>query len=352
MIIRFVQTLCRVAKMTPKQYRKTLTTPLRAYVKIVERYMCAGEWEEIDYSKVPSCAMKRLKKAFEKNDQERFSEWKTELIAGNTTVKGGQLFPHELVHEVRTKYCSDAVCEGQWKVLEEQASKMGSLADALAVCDVSGSMSSWGYQHEARKPRPAFTPMDVSMAISILIGHVVKGPFHNHIITFHETPTFHLLPDGSFFNRFKSLSGASWGNNTNLQAVFDMILAQAKRHSLVPEDLPKRVFIISDMQFDSALSVGYGKPKNDTNFEAIEKKYNESGYVRPQIIFWNVNGGSSDYPVTVDKQGTAMISGFSTAVMQAILDGSEFTPLSIMRSTLDSERYRPVVEALASPKTM
>jgi hypothetical protein len=41
-----------------------------------------------------------------------------------------------------------------------------------------------------------------------------------------------------------------------------------------------------------------------------------------------------------------MISGFSTSVMKAILDGSEFTPLSIMRNTLDSDRYKPVMEAL------
>jgi hypothetical protein len=336
-----VQTLCRVGKMTPKKYRKAFTTPLRAYIKVVERYMCLQDWSEIEYSKVPSCAMKRLKRAFNKNDPERFAEWQRNLETGNVTVKGGQLFPHELVHEVRTKHHSDAVCEGQWRVLEELTAKLGSLTDAVAVCDVSGSMQTWTCC--SRSKAPSFTPMDVAMAISLLISHVVNGPFHNHIITFHDTPSFHLLPDASFFDRYKSLCHANWGNNTNLQAVFALILSRAKLHGLSPEDLPKRVFIISDMQFDGAV---FRRGHEETNFDAIDEQYRESGYARPQIIFWNLNGSSSDYPVTVDEKGTAMISGFSTAVMKAILDGSEFTPLSIMRSTLDSERYKPVMEAL------
>jgi hypothetical protein len=335
-----VQTLCRVGKMTPKTYRKAFTTPLRAYIKVVERYMCLKDWDKIEYSKVPSCAMKRLKKAFSKNDPERFAEWQRNLELGNTTVKGAQLFPHELIHEVRTKHHSDPVCEGQWRVLEEMTAEMGSLTDSIAVCDVSPSMQSWT---STANRKLSFTPMDVGMAISLLIGHVVKGAFHNHIITFDDTPTFHLLKDGSLLERYRALSQAKWGHSTNLQAVFDLILTQAKKHKLKAEDLPKRIFIVSDMQFDVAI------PKQgheETNFSAIDAKYKASGYSRPQLVFWNVNGESSDYPVTVNEQGTAMISGFSTSVMKAILDGSEFTPLSIMRNTLDSDRYKPVMEAL------
>ena len=335
-----VQTLCRVVKMTPKTYRKTFTTPLRAYIQVVERYMCLQDWGKIEYSKVPSCAMKRLKKAFNKNDPERFTEWQKNLELGNTTVKGAQLFPHELVHEVRTKHCSDAVCEGQWKVLEEMTARMGSLTDSIAVCDVSPSMQSWT---NAANRKLSFTPMDVGMAISLLIGHVVKGAFHNHIITFHDTPSFHLLKDGSLLERYRTLSQANWGHSTNLQAVFDLILTQAKKHKLKAEDLPKRIFIVSDMQFDVAFAK---QGREETNFSAIDEKYKASGYSRPQLVFWNVNGESSDYPVTVNEQGTAMISGFSTSVMKAILDSSEFTPLSIMRNTLDSDRYKPVMEAL------
>ena len=335
-----VQTLCRVGKMTPKTYRKKFTTPLRAYIKVVERYMCLKDWGKIEYSKVPSCAMKRLKKAFNKNDQERFAEWQRNLELGNATVKGAQLFPHELVYEVRTKHHSDAVCEGQWKVLEEMTAKMGSLTDSIAVCDVSPSMQSWT---NVTNRKLSFTPMDVGMAISLLIGHVVKGAFHNHIITFDDTPSFHLLKDGSLLERYRTLSQAKWGQSTNLQAVFDLILTQAKQHKLKAEDLPKRIFIVSDMQFDMAFAK-HGR--EETNFGAIDAKYKASGYSRPQLVFWNVNGSSDDYPVTVNEQGTAMISGFSTSVMKAILDSSEFTPLSIMRNTLDSDRYKPVVEAL------
>ena len=106
--------------------------------------------------------------------------------------------------------------------------------------------------------------------------------------------------------------------------------------------MPKRLWIISDMQFN--LVNGYGSV---TNFQAIENMYIKSGYIRPNIVFWNVNGSSNDFPVSVDDNGTAMISGFSTVVMKTVLEGGDnFSPYSIMRDTLDSERLCPVRVAL------
>ena len=59
-----VERLCRVYSIHPKVYRRKYTTPLRAYGHILEGMMCHGKWNEIEFKKVPSCAMKRLKKAF------------------------------------------------------------------------------------------------------------------------------------------------------------------------------------------------------------------------------------------------------------------------------------------------
>ena len=103
--------------------------------------------------------------------------------------------------------------------------------------------------------------------------------------------------------------------------------------------MPKKMFIISDMQFDHACD-------NKTNFELIEEKYQKSGYVRPQIIFWNVNGSSSDFSVSVSDNGTALISGFSTSIMKSVLEGKDFSPYSIMRITLDDTRLQQVKSRL------
>jgi hypothetical protein len=337
---KVVETLTDVMGITPKTYRKIYTSPLRQYLKIVERYMCERKWDQIDYSKVPSCAMKRLKKAFAKNAPDEFADWKRKLSVEEVKVNAKQLFPHELIYEIRKKHCSDEVCEAQWKVLEEEAKKLGSLEDIMIVCDVSGSMQSWGEGNQ--KTKLSFCPMDVAIGLSLLVANTVKGVFHNHILTFHEKPSFHLVYDGSsLYDRYKRLASADWGGSTNLQATFDLILNKAIAHKLSENDMPKRLFIISDMQFNSI-----DRGSNMTNFEMIKKKYSDSGYTMPSIVFWNVCGSSTDFPVSVRDNGTALISGFSVDIMASFIDGKEFSPYSILRSTLDSERLEPIRSVL------
>lgn len=336
-----IKTLIRVMNITAKVYRKQYITPLRQYLNVVERYMCEKKWDQIDYSKVPSCAMKRLKKAFARNSPKEFDEWKNKLKTGEVTVKAKQLFPHELINEIRIKHKADEVCEAQWKILEEESKKLGSLIDSLFVCDVSSSMLSWGNDSE-RKNNKTFCPMDVAIGLSLLGANTVEGQFHNHIITFHDTPKFHLVSNESLFNRYTRLVKAEWGGTTNLQATFDLILTKASIHGLSQKDMPKRVFIISDMQFDVADRSAY------TNFQEIDRKYSESGYKRPDIIFWNVCGSSLDFPVSVTDNGTALISGFSPSIMSALINDKELSPYSILRASLDSSRLAPI-RALFEP---
>ena len=332
------ETLTKVMGVTFKQYRKQYTTPLREYLKIVERYMCARKWDEIEYSKVPSCAMKRLKKAFEKHSPEQFAQWKNKLQKGEVTVNAKQLFPHELIHEIRINSKADQVCEAQWKVLEDEAKKLGFLADTLFVCDVSGSMDSW--TGDCRGISKTACPKDVAIGLSLLGANTVQGSFHNHIITFHEKPTFHLVRDESIYNRWLSLIQAPWGGSTNLQATFELILSKAIAHGLSQKDMPKRLFIISDMQFDIA-------DRNiTTNFQEINNKYTLAGYVRPDIVFWNVCGSNDDYPVSVTDNGTALVSGFSSSILSSFINQTDFSPYTIMRSVLDSERLAPIRQVL------
>lgn len=332
-----VKTLCKIMNINSREYRQRYTTPMREYLRVVERYMCDHKWEDIEYSKVPSCAMKRLKKAFEKHCPELFNEWKTKLSRGEVDVKAKQLFPHEIISTMRKDNSSDTVLEAQWKVLENQVKDLGALSDSICVCDVSGSMTAWCY---GTSNMTSFVPIDVSVGLSLIISNAVQGPFHNHIITFSEKPQFHLVKNESIFNRCKSLLDAPWGGNTNFQAVFDLILTQAKRYQLNQKDMPKRLFIFSDMQFDKA-------DRNTTNFKAIDQKYTQSGYKRPQIIFWNLDGSTSDFPVSVDNNNTAMVSGFSPSILKAILHGKDFSPYTVMRETLDMDRYNPVRKALS-----
>jgi hypothetical protein len=328
------KTLALRMKITPRSLRKNYITPLRAYLKVVERFMCERQWDKINYNKVPSCAMKRLKKSFEKHDEKRFQEWRNALSKNDPNVAkvcAKQLYPHELVREMRTKHCADPVCEAQWNVLEQECIKQGSLNNDIAVVDTSSSMH-----------HPNYLPFDVAVAMGMLISKCSTGQFRNMVLTFHTNPGFVTINNNaSLFQRWREVTGINWGGSTNLQATFQLILDRAKQFELNQEDMPKRLWIISDMQFNAV--EGYGRV---TNFEEIDKMYRNSGYTRPQIIFWNVNGDSTDFPVTSGENGTALISGFSPSIMKAVLEGNDFSPYSVMRNTLDSQRLQPIREAL------
>jgi hypothetical protein len=327
------KTFALIMKVSPRTLRKKYITPLRSYLKIVERYMCNNEWDKIDYNKVPSCAMFRLKKSFEKNDQTRFQEWR-DLLKKNdpkiSKINAKQLYPHQLIKEMRENGSADSVCEAQWKVMEDECMKNGALDDDIVVVDTSSSMHS-----------PNYLPLDVACSIGLLISKCSTGKFKNHVISFNTTPSFHIIDNTSIYQRYRQLIEIDWGGSTNLQATFEMILSRAKKYNLINEDMPKRLWIISDMQFDQVN--GYG---NMTNFEIIDKMYTDSNYTRPQIIFWNVNGSSNDFPVSVSDKGTVLISGFSPIIMKSILNGGNLSPYDIMRNTLESERLLSVRNAL------
>ena len=326
------KTLCDEMKISPRDLRKIYISPLREYIKIVERFMCTKRWDSIDYNKVPSSAMKRLKKSFLSNDMERFNNWKSALSRGDKTVKvnGSQLFPHELISEIRIKNYADEVCEAQWKVLEDKCLSIGKLEDGIVIVDTSSSMDS-----------PNFLPIDVAIALGLLISNCTSGIFKNNVITFNTTPEFVEIKSGSIFNRWNQIKNIKWGGSTNIQATFKMILNKAKQHNLKPEDMPKRLWIISDMQFNQI-----DNSNSITNFESIDILYNASNYTRPHIIFWNVNGSTTDFPVTSGENGTALISGFSPSIMKAILESGDISPYKVMQQTLNDDRLLPVRIAL------
>lgn len=328
------ETLCTEMKWTKRKLRKEYITPLRSYINIVEKYMCTGKWKEIDYNKVPSCAMKNLKNAFLNHDEIRFNDWKNKLSIGDTTVakvNSKQLYPYELIREVRKNNSCCAVTEAQWKVLQDKVFSNGCLNDSLIVVDTSASMN-----------EPNYLPLDVAVSLGIIISSASSGPFKNTVLTFNSTPELVVIKDGSLYDRWLQITEISWGGNTNLQATFELILDRGKKAGLTDADMPKKLWIISDMQFDACSGYGSGM----TNFENIDYMYALSNYTRPQLVFWNVASNTLDFPVSVNDDGTVLISGYSTDIMKTILDGGKFDPYSIMRRTIDDSRYDLIRNAL------
>jgi len=331
---KIVDTICKYMKITPKQYRKDYITPLRAYLNIVECLMCSRRWEDIDFNKVPSCAMHKLKYAFEKHTPESFRSWKDGLRNNETKVNAKQLFPHEIIKQIN-EVGHDDLLIAQWKVIEQQIEEYGSFKDCLVVVDTSDSMR----QDDS-------LPLHNACALGLLVSNFVKGDFHNLVITFNDIPEFVEIPDGNIVQRFNHIKQISWGGSTNLQKTFEIILKRCIEHKVKQEDCPKKIIIISDMQFNTIEGYNQGQK---TNLEDINEKYSKSGYTRPDIIFWNVASCyTDDFPVTTDDNGTCIISGFSPAIIKSLLTNDKLSSVSIMNTNIHSERYNPIKEALES----
>ena len=296
--------------------RTKYISPLRAHIKVVERQMCGNTWNEIPYSSVPGCAMTRYRDAFRKHDAERFGQWVADVTAGKATIKAGQVYPHELIAKIRAAVDhGDAVIEEQWRSI--MMTYAGQLNNTVVVSDVSGSMTG--------------TPMDVSIALGILIASLAESdsPYYKRLITFSESPTLHDFSAAkTLFDTVKSVEEMDWGGNTNLQAVFDLILER--------DHVPENVLILSDMQFDAAM------PDGATNFETVKQRFAKAEKRMPTIIFWNLRGATGDFPVESDTNGVVLLSGYSPAVMRLVLTGEKMSPYSIMRAAIDNERYAAI----------
>ena len=101
------------------------------------------------------------------------------------------------------------------------------------------------------------------------------------------------------------------------------------------------------MEFNQATGKGYGRGAatwNQTAQQVINDMYESSGYKMPQIVYWNIQSRNGGVPVAFDAKGTALVSGFSPAIMKSLLGGDIESPQQIMDKTIMSERYAPVVQ--------
>lgn len=297
-------------KMTPKEFRKRLVS----MTKVVETQMCANEWSEINYSQVPSVAMNKHRNAFFNRDGVRYAEYIADVKEGKQKINASVLFPHQLYQAIMNGQNTDAV-EAQWDALPDYMAD--STERIIPVCDVSGSMTG--------------LPMDVSVSLGIYISERNRGIFKDAFLTFSESPEMNYLK-GSLSQRMRQLSNASWGYSTNLQATFDLILNSAMRDSLPESEMPTKLLIISDMEFDQANS-------GQTNLDAIKQKYSNAGYKMPEIVFWNVNGRVGNIPASMDESGIGLVSGFSPSILKSVLKGEIYSPQQLMLDTVDTARY-------------
>ena len=154
-------------------------------------------------------------------------------------------------------------------------------------------------------------------------------------LTFSGKPEL-LHLQGSINQKIDQMVKSNWDMSTDLNAAFKKILDVAVKGNVPQEEMPDMVLILSDMQFDDCVDY------DDSAIEMIGRKYREAGYELPKVVFWNLNASYGNTPVEFDKSGTALVSGFSPAIVKPLLSGDldNFTPESVMLKTIMDDRYK------------
>ena len=201
--------------------------------------------------------------------------------------------------------------------------QLGKPLKTSPVVDGSGSMY-WG-----GNPLPAA----VAQSLAIYFAEKNTGAFQNHFITFSMQPRLIEIKGRDIVEKVQYCMSYNECANTDLTRVFDLILKAAINSGLSQSDLPAKIYIISDMEFDYCCDHA-----ESTNFAHAKAVFEQHGYSLPQVVFWNVQSRNRQQPVKKNEQGVALVSGCTPQIF-AMLKNDRLDPYGFMIDVLSSERY-------------
>lgn len=300
-----------------RDYRKTVSA-LRKPLNLVESNLSQRDYGKIEVSHIPSAAFKKYQTALWRCKESQMKAFLNAVQSGEKKVKTAGLTPDEIVHALDEVVGDDnnlAFYEETWKQMVAETQDVG---NTLVIADVSGSMTG--------------KPMEVSVGLALLFAEAMKGDFHNTWMTFSGHPSLvHVDSEMSLRDKLYYVRSGDWGFNTDIDAAFQTILDTAISNNTAPEELPERLVIISDMQFDES-SVG------EPHIKRWKETFTLHGYKLPTVVYWNVSS-YSNVPATSSEEGVALVSGFTKGTLNAVLNAEEITPEKIMMEALMSPEY-------------
>ena len=343
-------------------YRKTLSK-LRSYIDVTEVKTCGNRWDEIDYNKVSSNANARYTNAFKKHDGARYTEHCTKALdtTANPNVKmnASVLYPHEIwgkyenmieqkMSNIRLWYFrqfepdsinEDVALEAMWKNLAD----MGDCGNTMVVVDGSSSMTC---------PSPyKVKPINIARSLGVYFAERCQGEFNNILMEFSYRPKLIDL-NGCKSLKDKVLEMLKYEacTNTDIEAVFMLILNTAINANMNQSDMPDRILIVSDMEFDMATSqTDYGTYSMKGLFDELADRFAKYGYKLPKLVFWNVCSRTNTIPLTENEMGVLLVSGYSQNILGMVMS-DQTDPWLALKDKLDEERYNCISDILKSVK--
>jgi hypothetical protein len=315
--------IARALGMDDAAYRKTLVK-LRAHIRIIENNLREGDYT-FDYEKQPSKAMLKYRKAFLRNDGERYQTFMGKVSSGEARLHTGTLTPYDIIAPFFNNQVTEAErssINATWNAQEDFTGD----DNALVVVDGSGSM------YSGCDPLPAA----VALSLGIYFAERNTGAFKNHFITFSEHPQLVEIKGRDILEKVRYCHEYNECANTDIQKVFELVLSAAVKNKVPQSELPKTLYIISDMEFDCCAE-GAGA----TNFEYAKSIFAARGYELPRVVFWNVASRNRQQPVTKNEQGVALVSGCTPRIFSMLQSGT-LSPYAYMLEILGSERYQGI----------
>lgn len=325
----------------------------------VEKLVCSHRTAEINYSHVPTQAMKLHRNTFLKFDTARFQAYLGDLVrkveAGESVagqIKSAGNLPPEIIARLRRAMGGEyglssrrglaaalgakkedlpsievtpemAIDIAQWNAFERIDTKGERL---LALVDSSGSMYSG--------LTGSFQPLDVAISVGLIASESNVDAFKDCYLSFESKARFvDLKGINGVHNKVAKIMENSYAGSTNLMSAFDMILDVAVQAGLSQEDLPTRLVIPSDMNFNGSFGMGCGL----SVFEEAKAKFAAAGYKLPLVVYWYCCDKASK-PTTAFEGNVLMVSGFSEQTFNLVCSGQNNVLEAILADLSDS-RY-------------
>lgn len=321
-------------EMNHKQYRQVLSA-LRKRINIVERLMSEGRWDEIEYDKIPSRAGLIYKNTFAHRDAERYKAF---IEDKDTTVHAAALYPYDIVERVvqdmSNYHINDKLDEVERETLNKYWANLpdylnGQPCKTMCVIDTSGSMTLGS----------GVKPIDIAISLGMYCAERIGGPFKDYFISFSSRPQLIKIEGVDFCDKVYRIVNQSLYENTNLTAVFDLLLNLYKNGTVTADDLPEQLVVISDMEIDEG-SCWRGASRRTTEMEAIREEWAEAGLKMPKLFYWNVDARHNTILDDPNNEDVTFVSGASAITFQSVLNGK--SGIEVMLDKLNSDRYKDV----------
>ena len=312
---------------------KRIIRAMRRHLRVVEGLMSTNQWDKIKYSEVPSRAMMIYRNAFKKHDEERFNLFAQKAVTGEEKINSATLYPYDIIEKYSSKgywsrnyYDGSRLSETEENILQAQWDALPNYVEAgtnaIVIADTSGSMSG--------------RPMDTAVGLAIYFAQRNTGAYKNLWMNFSSSPSFQRVQGKTLKQILSNINYSNWSGSTNCEAAFDLILNTAIRNKVSPDEMPKSLIIVSDMEFD------YCGGRRWTFYENMRARYVQYGYEIPQIIFWNVSSRNDVFHADANHKGVILCSGQSTGTFKNLIGSIGFTPVEFMYKCILSKRYEPV----------